>query len=222
MASAIKTARKPVSEDNPFRRLEEMGSEMITASWNLYRDLRDAASESAFFRIYGSMIALGASGDVKTGPQPLTKPDSRDLPFVKEALAQIEKGGYPEALARIGALTGQFAGAIPLDRLQMTEEFIRSDKVLSKITEDEARRLRSEAGVMVLMEPERTLRALPMLLDKKEEREHVLALLEKWGQTLEGITKEQRDMIGKITAVLSENKAAARAAISTKKKTKKK
>jgi hypothetical protein len=222
MASKVEADRKPASQDNPFRRLEEMGSEMITASWNLYRDLRDAASESAFFRIYGSMIALGASGDVKTGPQPLTKPDSRDLPFVKEALAQIEKGGYPEALARIGALTGQFAGAIPLDRLQMTEEFIRSDKVLSKITEDEARRLRSEAGVMVLMEPERTLRALPMLLDKKEEREHVLALLEKWGQTLEGITKEQRDMIGKITAVLSENKAAARAAISTKKKTKKK
>ena len=71
MASTIEADRKPVSEDNPFRRLEEMGSEMITASWNFYRDLRDAASESAFFRIYGSMIALGASGDVKTGPQPL-------------------------------------------------------------------------------------------------------------------------------------------------------
>jgi hypothetical protein len=222
MASKVEADRKPVTDDNPFRRLEEMGSEMITASWNFYRDMRDAASESAFFRIYGSMIALGASGDVKTGPQPLTKPDSRELPFVKEALAQIEKGGYPEALARIGALTGQFAGAIPLDRLQMTEEFFRSDKVLSKITEDEARRLRSEAGVMVLMEPERTLRALPMLLAKKEERELVMALLEKWGMTLEGITKEQRDMVGKITAVLSENKAGARAAISPKKKAQKK
>jgi hypothetical protein len=153
------------------------------------------------------MIALGASGDVKIGPQPLTKPDSRELPFVKEALAQIEKGGYPEALARIGALLGQFAGAIPLDRLAMTEEFIRSDKVLSKISEDEARRLRSEAGVMVLMEPERTLRALPLLLAKKEEREHVMTLLEKWGLTLDGLTKEQRDMIGKITAVLSEKEA---------------
>jgi len=222
MASKAEADRKPASQDNPFRRLEEMGSEMITASLNLYRDLRDAASESAFFRIYGSMIALGASGDVKTGPQPLTKPDSRELPFVKEALAQIEKGGYPEALARIGALTGQFAGAIPLDRLQMTEEFIRSDKVLSKISEDEARRLRSEAGVMVLMEPERTLRALPVLLAKKEEREHVMALLEKWGLSLEGLTKEQREMVGKITVVLSENKAGDRAAISPKKKAQKK
>jgi hypothetical protein len=199
-----------------------MGSEMITASWNLYRDMRDAESEAKFFQIYGSMIALGASGDVKIGPQPFTKPDSRELPFVKEALDQIEKGGYPEALARIGALTGQFAGAIPLDRLQMTMEFIRSDKVLSKITEDEARRLRSEAGVMVLMEPERTLRALPILLAKKEERELVMALLEKWGLTLEGLTKEQRDEIGKITAVLSEKKAGADAGITSKKKAQKK
>jgi pimeloyl-ACP methyl ester carboxylesterase len=222
MASKVEADRKPAPQDNPFRRLEEMGSEMITASWNFYRDMRDAESEAKFFQIYGSMIALGASGDVKIGPQPLTKPDSRELPFVKEALDQIEKGGYPEALARIGALTGQFAGAIPLDRLAMTDEFIRSDKVLSKISEDEARRLRSEAGVMVLMEPERTLRALPLLLAKKEERELVMALLEKWGLTLEGITKEQRDMVGKIMAVLSENKAGARAAILPKNKAQKK
>jgi pimeloyl-ACP methyl ester carboxylesterase len=222
MASTVKAGRKPVSDDNPFRRLEEMGSEMITAFWNLYRDMRDAESEAKFFQIYGSMIALGASGDVKPGQLPEAKPDPRELPFMKEALAQIEKGGYPEALARIGALTGQFAGAIPLDRLAMTEEFIRSDKVLSKISEDEARRLRSEAGVMVLMEPERTLRALPVLLAKKEEREHVMTLLEKWGLTLEGITKEQRDMVGKIMAVLSENKAGASAGISPKKKAKKK
>ena len=222
MASTVKSDRKPVADDNPFRRLEEMVSEMITASWNLYRDLRDAESEAKFFQIYGSMIALGASGDVKPGLQHEAKPDPRELPFVKEALAQIEKGGYPEALARIGALTGQFAGAIPLDRLQMTMEFIRSDKVLSKITEDEARRLRSEAGVMVLMEPERTLRALPILLAKKEERELVMALLEKWGLTLEGLTKEQRDEIGKITAVLSEKKAGADAGITSKKKAQKK
>ena len=67
-------------------------------------------------------------------------------------------------MARIGALLGQFAGPIPLERLAMTDEFIQSDEVLSKISEDESRRLRSEAGVMVLMEPERTLNALPLLL----------------------------------------------------------
>jgi len=63
---------------------------------------------------------------------------------------------------------------------------------------------------------------LPLLLAKKEEREHVMTLLEKWGLSLEGITKEQRDMVGKIIAVLSENKAGTNAGISPKKKAKKK
>jgi pimeloyl-ACP methyl ester carboxylesterase len=221
MASKVEADRKPASQDNPFRRLEEMGSEMITASWNLYRDMRDAESEAKFFQIYGSMIALGASGDVKPGLQHEAKPDPRELPFVKETLAKIEEGGYPEAMARISALVGRFAGSIPLLRLEKAEEIVRSDKVLSKLTEDQIRHMRSEAGVMVLLEPEFTLHALPKLLLKKEERERAMSILE-WGRTLEDLTKEQQDMIGKITAILSENKAGAGAGVSPKKKAKKK
>jgi pimeloyl-ACP methyl ester carboxylesterase len=221
MASKVEADRKPAPQDNPFRKLEEVGSEMITASWNFYRDMRDANSESAFFQIYGSMIALGETGDIKAGQQPEAKVNPRELPYVKEALAAIEKGGYPEAIARIGALVGEFAGPIPLYRLEMTEEFVRSDKVLSKLTEDQMRQLRSEAGVMVLLETERTLHALPKLLSKKEDRERVLEILE-WGLTMEGLTKEQRDMIGKITAMLSEKKAGTVAGNSSEKKSKKK
>jgi hypothetical protein len=194
---------------------------MITASWNLYRDMRDAESEAKFFQIYGSMIALGASGDVKPGMQPVQQPDPRELPFVKEALGQIEKGGYPEAIARISSLIGRFAGTIPLLRLEQAEEIVRADKVLSKLTEDQKRHLRSEAGVMALLEPEFTLHALPKLLTKKEEREQAMSILE-WALTLDDLTKEQRDEIGKITAVLSAKEVRAIAGKSSKKKTQKK
>jgi pimeloyl-ACP methyl ester carboxylesterase len=221
MASKVEAGRKPAPQDNPFRRLEEMGSEMITAFWNFYRDVRDADSESAFFQIYGSMIALGASGDVKPGLQPLQQADPRELPFVKEALTRIDKGGYPEAVARISSLVGRFAGTIPLLRLEAAEEIVRSDKVLSKLTEDEKRHLRSEAEVMALLEPEFTLHALPKLLSNKEDRERAMSILE-WAQTLEGLTKEQRDMIGKIAAVLSEKDAGSAAGNSSRKKTQKK
>ena len=221
MASKVEANRKQAPQDNPFRRLEEVGSEMITAFWNFYRDMRDAESEAKFFHIYGSMIALGASGDVKPGLQPQQQPDPRELPFVKEALANIHKGGYPEAAARISALVGRFAGAIPLLRLEKAEEIVRSDKVLSKLTEDQMRHLRSEAGVMALLEPEFTLHALPKLLSNKEDRDRAMSILE-WGKSLEGLTKEQLDMIGQIIAVLSEKEAVAGARNSSKKKAKKK
>jgi pimeloyl-ACP methyl ester carboxylesterase len=201
MASAVRSSREQVSKNNPYRGLEEKWSKMITDSWNLYRDLRDASSESLFFQIYGSMIALGVSGDVKPDQHAVTPQDPRELPFVKEALAAIEKGGYAEAVARIGALVGRFAGAIPLYRLEMAEELVKTDKVLSKLSEDEMRRLRSEAGVMALLEPERTLRALPLLLSKKEDRERVLSILEM-GRSLDGVTKEQLDMVDRIVDVI--------------------
>jgi hypothetical protein len=168
--------------------------------------------ESVFFQIYGSMIALGASGEVKPGLQPETKVNPRELPYVKEALASIEKGGYPEAIARIGALVGRFAGAIPLYRLEMTDEVIRSDEILSKLSENQIRQLRSEAGVMVHLEPERTLEALPQLLTDKKDRERALEVLE-WGLTLDGITREQYDMINRIIDLLT-----ATAAFSVKRK----
>ena len=47
---------------------------------------------------------------------------------------------------------------------------------------------------MVLLEPERTLDALPQLLTADEDRERVLSIL-KWGLSLEGILPEQRDMV---------------------------
>jgi hypothetical protein len=147
----------------------------------------------------------------------VTPQDPRELPFVKEALASIEKGGYPEALARIGALVGRFAGAIPLYRLEMAEEFVKTDKVLSKLSEDQMRHLRSEAGVMALLEPERTLRALPLLLLKKEDRERVLSLLD-WGLTMEGLTKEQRDMINRIVDVIKATAAKGKPVSAGRKK----
>ena len=201
MAAAARANRKPVSNENLFHRLEEAWSEMISGSWDLYRDLRDAACESAFFQIYGSMLALGISGDVKAGTAPEAKPDPRDLPFIQEVLARVDQGGYPEALARIGALVGRFAGAIPLTRLEKGEAVVRQDKVLSKLGEDEKRRINSEAGVMAMLEPEHTLRALPRLLSKKQERKRALALLE-WGRKMEGATKEQLDMIDRIVDVI--------------------
>jgi pimeloyl-ACP methyl ester carboxylesterase len=201
MASTVKAGRKPVSEDNPFRRLEAAWSDMITGSLNMYRDLRDAASEAAFFQIYGSMIALGVSGGVKPGEAVGAKPDPRGLPFVQEALARIEKGGFPEAVARIGALVGRFAGSIPLTRLELGEKIVSQDEVLSKLTDDERRALTSDASVMALLEPERTLHALPLLLPGKADRERAMFFLE-YGRKMDGITKEQIDMIDRIIKLI--------------------
>jgi len=173
----------------------------MTASLNLYRDLRDAAIEAGFFDIYGSMITLGMSGDVKPAIQPEVTVDSRERPHIKEDLEAIDRGGYPEAVARIGALVDRHADSIRLYRLEKESELIRSDRVLSTLSEDRIRRIRSEAAVLVFLEPEATMQAIPKLLTNPEDRKRALELLD-WGLTLEDITPEQRDMINRLKDLL--------------------
>ncbi len=200
MAPYVRQNRKPAASDNAFRVLEGAWSQAITGSLNFYRDMRDAATESAFFQIYGSLVASGvapgAEGETRTGLPPAAA-DLRELPYVKAALAAIDRGGYPEAVARMSALFGRFASSIPLSRLETIQEFVRADEVLSKISEDEMRRLNSEAGVLALLEPERTMEALPGLLSSKEDRDRALKLLE-WAMSLEGVSPLQLDFANNI------------------------
>jgi pimeloyl-ACP methyl ester carboxylesterase len=205
-ASAVRSDRKPVKQDNPYRKMEGAVSEMMTASLNLCRDLRDAAVEASFFQIFGSMLALGASGDVKPVIEPEVRVDPRELPYVKEALAAVDKGGYPEAVARIGSLTARYAAPIPLYTLEKASELVRSDEILSKLTANQIRRIKSDAGVLALLEPEATLRALPTLLTNAEDRKRTLELLD-WGFSLQGITREQRDMMKRIKELLQDKAA---------------
>jgi hypothetical protein len=84
----------------------------------------------------------------------------------------------------------------------MAEDFVRSDKVLSRLSEDRIRQLRSEAGIVVLIDQARTLEALPRLLFDKDDRDRAISVLEQ-GLSMEGITDEQRGMINRILNLLS-------------------
>jgi pimeloyl-ACP methyl ester carboxylesterase len=163
LADAVKGARQPAAPDNPFLALERLGSELTSAGWDLVRDVRDAAIESLFFLTYGGLMRLGipAHAGPETAPEP-TAP--LELPQVRSALQAIDRGGLVEAVARVGALMASRRGAFPLHRLEQAGDLIRSDAVLSKLTADEARRVRAEQSTVVALEPERALETLPGLV----------------------------------------------------------
>jgi pimeloyl-ACP methyl ester carboxylesterase len=210
MAEAIKSDRKPSAADNPYLTIQKMGSKAISAWLDLIRDLRDATLESLFFQIYGSMAALGAA-ETKWEEGIETKVNPRELPFVKEALSAIDKGGYPEALARIGALVAKRGGKIQLRELELADEFVRSDKVLSKMSEDERRRIRNEQVIIVEFEPERALQTLPKLLAKQADRERVLEILKK-AESVFDLTESEVAAIEEIIDILSSNQRRVKGA----------
>jgi pimeloyl-ACP methyl ester carboxylesterase len=200
LAASVKSARHPALSDNPYRAAERAASGAITAALDLYRDLRDAATEALFFQVYGPLTALGAADHA--GPLPAEVPsDPRELPLVKEALASIGKGGYAEGVALVSALLGKVAGPIPLARLELIDRLTRSDEALSQLPADAWRRIQAEQAVVAELEPEAGLRSLPKLLPGAKDRRRVLVLLDKVVATVE-LTPEQQAMLARVHGVL--------------------
>jgi pimeloyl-ACP methyl ester carboxylesterase len=208
LASGVKARRQAEPPDNPYRRLEKAVSEVITAGLDLYRDLRDAGMEALFFQIYGPPALLGVVPGSALEARSAVR-DPRELPLVRDALAAIGTGGYPEAVALIGALIGRGAGRIPLARLGLVDRFIRGDEVLSQLPAEAIRRIKAEQAVVAELEPERGLQSLPRLLADPADRRRALAVLDEAVAAVE-LTPEQRVVLDRVHTVLGAGATRAR------------
>lgn len=205
-AQAVKAQRQALEPDDPARRVESMLSELTSASLDCYRALRDALGEAAFFQIYGNLFAFYL-GDEREAEAPAELVEPRELPFVKKALASIDRGGYAEALARVAFLLAHKDEPLPLSRLQLAHELIEDyAELLPDVAPDEARRIEGEQEIISRYEPDKAVETLPMLLAKREDRERLLTLLERVlaDERVQRIppSVEQRAMLARIRGVL--------------------
>jgi hypothetical protein len=134
--------------------------------------------------------------------------EPRELPFVREALASIAEGSYPEAVARVDALLARRGQPIPLSLMALKEEMIGEYRdLLPDMPRDQMRRLRGEQEIIIRYEREKAIETLPQLLHDPEDRKRLLTLVDhlltdKRIQA-EGVTPEQRTMLKRIGVVLS-------------------
>jgi hypothetical protein len=214
-AETIHGQRRSVPADHPLRQAERRGSDMLSASFDFYRDIRDAMSEANFFGVYGSIFSFylvdkprpsrSAAGETR---------DGKHATFVQEALAAIAEGGYPEAVARAGALLARRGQPLPLARLQLKKELLADYKdFLPDLPSDTARRIRGEQDLIVTYERDAAIGALPALLANLDDRRRFLTLLERLPADprvqADGVTPEQAATLERIRQVLGPNEGGA-------------
>ncbi len=180
-AQAVRAQRQPASRDSPGAAVEKMLSEAVSASLDCYREIRDATSEATFFQTYGNVFSLYLADKHEAEARAAeVAVEPRELPFVKEALASIEAGGFNEALARVGSLLARRGAPLPLANLALKQELaIEYRNLLPDVAIDEWRRIRGEQDIIVRYEPERAIAALPKLLAKGGDRERLIALVRR-------------------------------------------
>ena len=84
------------------------------------------------------------------------------MPVVQQALESIAEGGYPEAVARVGALLTRGQATIPLAQIELRAGLMEDyAALLPKLSQEERRRIRGQQEVIVAFEPNGPWRRCP-------------------------------------------------------------
>ena len=182
-AEAVRGARHALPDDHPLRQRERRGAELVSASLDYGRALRDAATEASFFMTYANIFSryLADERDRRARPTPGGEAgNARALPVVREALDAIAQGGYVEALARVGYLLGREGEPTPLSRLELRQALAADyAEYLPRISAHAWRRIRGRQETIVRHERDKAIETLALLLHDSADRERLVALLEK-------------------------------------------
>ena len=206
-ADSVKQHRQALDHSHPWRKAERAFSDTISATLDLYRDLRDAASELSFFEVYGTLFSFYlAERPEKRDAHRTIERSPRESAVVKAALDGLESGGYPAALARVAELLAQRGAPIPLARIERKAERVKEyAELLPDLPAHEWKLVRAQQGIIVRLEAEQALATLPRLLAEPADRERFLAVVEKIVNDREFAaepTAEQLEMAKRIRKVL--------------------
>jgi hypothetical protein len=207
VAEAVRDQRAALDGDTVPRQTEEAMSELISATLDCYRAVRDSTSEAMFFQTFGSMFALTMADEQRPSSVDAAARAAEGQELVRKALASIEQGGYAAAVVRIGTLLARHGEPLPLERLALRKELIADYAGLLPELEPAAwRRLRGEQEIIVRYAPEQALATLPKLLVSRDDRTRLLRLVEGLmnDPRVEGFkpTAEQRAMVELLRAGL--------------------
>jgi len=206
-AQLVKDNRQALPAGHELRRAEASLADLASAALEYQRAMRDAFTEALFFHVYGNLFSLYIADKQKAlAPEaPVIEP--RELPVVKEALASIDKGGYPEAFARVGFLVTR-RGDVPLSRLEAGQQMVKDYKeFLPAVPLEQMRRVAGEQEIIATYEPDKAIATLPALLPQRKDRERLLTLLERLANDprvrRDGLTPEQQAMIKRVRSALA-------------------
>jgi len=200
-AAFAQAYRRPRTDTNVGRSVEHLYAEYMSAALDLYRDLRDASSEAAFYEVYGNMWSLQMA-DQRADIRRQTRFDPRAVPAVRQVLDEIDKGGLPEAVVRAGMLIAKAGGGVRrLAQMEHTRELLAPTGILTGLTEDDLRRLLREETIVVEFEPTEAKRSLPRLARSAGDRRKLRAMFNAL-EAAELVDERQRGLIAELRRLL--------------------
>ncbi|MGO9922168.1 MAG: DUF3141 domain-containing protein [Isosphaeraceae bacterium] len=178
VAEQVRQHRHPASEDNAFLGLERVISKQIVGGLNYYRDLRDSWVEEMVKAAYGP-LCLGAIFPPEPPPEAQAEKTAGEQAKAELAAlrGEFERGGFPEAVARMLIAVIKKRGAIDRRSFMIAHELSEHRGGQPELSEAELHALLAQQALLMQLDPEAALRALPGLLPSEADRERAVALV---------------------------------------------
>lgn len=197
LAEAIRADRRPVPADNPYFQVQELISDTIISAFDLYRDIRDDAVESAFYAIYDNPFihALFPEPAPETPSAPSGERGRSPAPAAND-------GGYAEGAIR--AMVAMAGADRILDRVELETyvEILREDPRLRDLTVPAFKaRVKEQAGI-IADDLDRAIATLPDLLPGDEERVDAINIAKRIAFSDGFFADEERILLNKLQEAL--------------------
>ncbi len=172
LAEKVRQNRQPVTADNIFWKIQEAVSDQIVKVLTEQNDKKSAMIETLFMNIYGSPL-LQAMVGLRT-IRPYAKPSiERSIEIEQQRtrnllkiITQIESGGLAEAMIR-GLLYVSRAGhAVDEREYKMLLRLRTESDLFPAMSHDEYKALAKQQYMMLLLDEDRAISAIPHLLDR--------------------------------------------------------
>ncbi|KUF10967.1 alpha/beta hydrolase [Pseudoponticoccus marisrubri] len=201
-ARAVAQTRAKAAPDNPFLAAEALWVQGIEQGIDMWRDMRDMATELTFFGIWSNpwMRAFGRPFEARRTLK--STEELRALPEVAQALFNIDRGGFVEAVIRMLILLAENRGNVRRDRLERSSRVLTQDAPFRSLGAERRAMIIHEQTLIASYEPEQAIATLPALLTTAEERRLAAAVVRFVPGALDEMSPRTMALLQRFHAVL--------------------
>ncbi|WP_338082020.1 DUF3141 domain-containing protein [Donghicola mangrovi] len=177
LAGHVVENRAKADPANPFLAAEAFWVQGVEQAIDMWRDTRDMMTEMSFYALWSNPWGRNFGSTHETRRTLKNPQELRNLPEVTQALFNMRRGGFAEAVIRMLILLAENRGAVRRDRLERASRLLTKDEPFKSLGAERRAMIIQEQTLIVTYEPEEAIASLPDLLTTQPERETALLVV---------------------------------------------